>query len=565
MKLRQVEIQNFRGIQELCWNVAGDFVCLIGPGDSTKSTILDAIELALSPRWNVTFYDTDFYNAVTSDPIILTVSVGDLPEAFKSDLKFGYSSRGWTPEGTLRDEPSHGDELVLSIRLRVDETLEPSWTVFNDRNPKGVRISAQDRDKLGCTRLGDYVDRHFSWGRGTVLSKLTSEPEKLTGVLADASRKARAAVAGLEPASIQSLHKASKDAKEAAAVLGANIGDDLRPQLDAHSVSVGAGGLSLHNDEIPMRMAGLGTRRLTAIAMQREVAKQAGLTLIDEVENALEPHRLRHLLRALRDDDVRGHVIATTHSAVTVGELGVRELRVVRSNAGTTEVLKLDESLQPLVCNASEAFLAHKVLVCEGRTELGFCRGLDAWWTEKGQSFGLSGIALVDGGGTEAPTRSIGFADLGYEVALFVDADRPLNPDKATLLAKNICVVQWQENKALEDQIIEDLPWSGVAKAVQLAMDEWGDDGVTAAVNARLESTKKVSGSPEDWLDQDTDEGALRTAIAVAAKNHQKGWFKRVNLAQDLAGIVVGHWAEIVGKDLHKNILVLKKWAHGNG
>ena len=57
MRLFRVEICRFRGIKELSWDVGGRFVCLIGSGDSTKTTILDAIELGLSPRWNVSLED----------------------------------------------------------------------------------------------------------------------------------------------------------------------------------------------------------------------------------------------------------------------------------------------------------------------------------------------------------------------------------------------------------------------------------------------------------------------------------------------------------------------------
>jgi len=64
MKIKYIKIHNFRGISQLDWDVNGRFVCLIGPGDSTKSTILEAIELALTPRRTVTFDDADFYNAV---------------------------------------------------------------------------------------------------------------------------------------------------------------------------------------------------------------------------------------------------------------------------------------------------------------------------------------------------------------------------------------------------------------------------------------------------------------------------------------------------------------------
>jgi len=49
MRIVQVTIENFRGIRSLLdWNPAPGLNCLIGPGDSTKTTILDALELCLN-------------------------------------------------------------------------------------------------------------------------------------------------------------------------------------------------------------------------------------------------------------------------------------------------------------------------------------------------------------------------------------------------------------------------------------------------------------------------------------------------------------------------------------
>ena len=74
MDIKSVKITHFRGIRQLDWQVAGKFVCLIGPGDSTKTTILEAVELALTPRRNVSFDDADFYNANTESPIVIEIS-----------------------------------------------------------------------------------------------------------------------------------------------------------------------------------------------------------------------------------------------------------------------------------------------------------------------------------------------------------------------------------------------------------------------------------------------------------------------------------------------------------
>lgn len=93
MRIHHLQVHHFRGIEHLDWKVRGNFVCLVGPGDSTKSTVLDAIEFALLPRWNPSFDDTDFNGTDTSKPISITVTVGDLPPRVhgRGPVRFGTS------------------------------------------------------------------------------------------------------------------------------------------------------------------------------------------------------------------------------------------------------------------------------------------------------------------------------------------------------------------------------------------------------------------------------------------------------------------------------------------
>lgn len=60
-RIRRLEIRNFRSIQVLDWHPSPGINCLVGPGDSGKSSILDAIDLCLGTRRSVTFGDTDFF------------------------------------------------------------------------------------------------------------------------------------------------------------------------------------------------------------------------------------------------------------------------------------------------------------------------------------------------------------------------------------------------------------------------------------------------------------------------------------------------------------------------
>lgn len=571
MRLLRVEIERFRGIKSLDWIVNGEFVCLVGPGDSTKTTILDAIELALSPRWSIPFDDTDFYDADTSQAFTITVTVGDLPADVKSDRKFGHHARGWLAPATLNDEPQEGDEVVLSIRLTVPSSLEPTWAVVNNREPDGVRIAAEDREKLGCTRLGEFLDRHFSWARGSVVAQLTGRSTSIAGVLAAATRAARGAVA-TAPVQLKPFNDAAVAAQRLGASLGVQSRATYQAGLDTTGVSLGSSGLSLHDGAVPFRRAGAGTRRLLAVAIQRDLAKIGGLTLIDEVEHGLEPHRLRHLLRELRDGQggIKGRVVMTTHSPVALAELHADELRVVRCDAGVSKVRDVGQKLQPIVRKAAEAFLARKVLVCEGKTELGVARGLDRWWSATGPSFIQAGIALTDGGGgrTEAPPAAIALAGLGYATAYLGDADEPLVPDARALHAAGCEVFLWDGAMALEARLVADLPWSGVAEVVQLAMDLHRDEPVRDAIATRAGVTPaQLSGPPAEWTQNGNDEAALRSAIGDAAQRHElakraKGWFKRVDYAEDLASIVISNWDSLAGKDLRLKLEQLRRWVH---
>jgi len=88
-RIRKIEIANFRGIQRLVWYPAPGINCLIGPGDSGKSTVLDAIDLCLSARRNVQFSDADFFGLDITTPISITLTLGELDESLKALENYG--------------------------------------------------------------------------------------------------------------------------------------------------------------------------------------------------------------------------------------------------------------------------------------------------------------------------------------------------------------------------------------------------------------------------------------------------------------------------------------------
>ncbi len=558
MQIRHLRIERFRGINLLDLALAGDVICLLGPGDSTKSTIIEAIELTLSPRWDYGFDDSDFYDGNTDAPIVITATVGQLSEALMADNKFGLDIRGWNqPEG-LRDEPAEGDEAVLSIRLKVDSSLDPEWTVINDRNPDGRTISSRDRQLVGVLRLSQFVDRHLTWNTGTVLSRLTDGTGSLRGLLAAAGRAARSAITD---DAVPLLTAAAAKAQELAKAHGVVPKKNYRPGLDIRCANIGQGGVALYDGEVPLRRAGLGTRRLLTFALQREVAKAGGITLVDEVEHGLEPHRIRSLVRTLRPEGGRGQVIMTTHSPVVIQELDASCLRIVRSVDGETKLIGVAASLQGVVRAASEALLGRKVIVCEGKTEVGVCRALDRFWTETQgkEAFAYVGVVPVEGDGANAPRRAVDIRKLGYSVCFLGDSDRKLAPDPAAMQAEGINVLIWADRLSIEERIARDLPWEGVLDVVALAFEEPGEQSVRGAVTQRFGANADlIGGDLRDW--QDSQE--LRKAIGDAAKT--AGWFKRIGSGERLGEVVCRYIERIPATDLAQKMADLRQWIDVN-
>jgi putative ATP-dependent endonuclease of the OLD family len=165
-KIRKVEIQNFRGIQSLAWYPSEGINCLIGPGDSGKSTVLDAIDLCLGARRNAQFGDADFFGLDVGKPLSITVTIGALDDALMSIENYGLFLRSFDKERqVIEDEPERDGEPVLTLSLRVEEDLEPVWSLFSERAEAAGTHKAlawKDRLRVAARRIGTQTGSALS-------------------------------------------------------------------------------------------------------------------------------------------------------------------------------------------------------------------------------------------------------------------------------------------------------------------------------------------------------------------------------------------------------------------
>lgn len=296
-----LDIENFRTIQKLSWYPNHGTNCLIGAGDSGKTTVLDALDFCLGARRNIAFSDYDFFNTDASQPIVITVALGALEDSLLSVDSYGDYFAGFDPvNNKLEPEPSIGLETVLILQMKVEKDLEPQWRLHSKRaQEKGLERSLrwEDRQVISPVRLGEHTDWHLTWRRGALFERLSDEKLVMNAGLSDAARKARSDFGQLANAE---LTKTLATVKQSAKSLGVPTGDQVQALLDAGSVKFGTGAISLHgSNNVPLASLGTGSKRLLVAGLAKAVTSSASIALVDELETGLEPHRIRSLLNEL--------------------------------------------------------------------------------------------------------------------------------------------------------------------------------------------------------------------------------------------------------------------------
>jgi putative ATP-dependent endonuclease of OLD family len=566
MRIRQLIIRNFRGIHELNWAIPeGRLLCLVGRGDSRKSTILEAIRRLFHPHWNLSFDDADFYQCSPENPVLIEAVLGELSGEFMDLEKYGHWLCGWNAVTCTRAaDPGEDLEDALRVRLAVSDDLEPIWSVIKDDDGASVQFKASDRAKVSVSLIGAASDRHLTWSRGSILSQLT-ETENINSSLAGAARAAKAALDTRRAEGLNAFDAVATTAETTARALGVAVQSSFKAHLDSDAINVRVAGLALHDGDIPLRLLGLGSKRMLTTGMQKQALLARHITLFDEVEVGLEPHRIARLLKHLKDD-TSGQYFLTTHSPVVLRELTIADLHVVHCHADHVEVVGANKPgisgiMQGKIRSGAEAFLAPKIIVCEGATEVGFLRGLDAHWSDNGglEAFAYRGVATFDaaGAGNIRATAS-GLKELGYSVAVLADSDEDIQFSDAhaqRLQEAGIFVAKWNDGYSIEERVFCDLPWAGIISSFETARAIIGND--TSFID-QIRDRFGAGFEPnfENWVD--TPE--LRAALGRTAK--EKDWFKRQDFGANWANAIAPYieYHDIRESDLVQKLNGLRQW-----
>jgi energy-coupling factor transporter ATP-binding protein EcfA2 len=549
MRVRQLEISHYRGIEDLKWSIPKDrgLICLVGPGDSGKSTLLDALNLVLGDRWNPAIADTDFFNCDSSSPIVIRCVVSGLPASLLKDSAFGLWLSGIEDSGALLQDPIDGTDAALIVQVRIDETLEPVWTVERvEGDYEGVPLKSGQRREFATFKVDDRIDPHLRWTRTSALGRI-SAGSGTSNAMALANRAAREAIACyVDP----NLHDLTERVQTKLNKLGCGSFQDIHPGLDT-SLSSSSGNLALYESKTPLTNYGLGSKRLAALAVQQLASVNKAILLVDEIEHGLEPHRLVRLLQYLLSDASYSQVFVTTHSPVAVEQASTENLAVVRNDAGSASVHFLPDGqgtalrmrrLRP------SSFLARRIIVTEGKTEEGIVLEVMDRTDADRLAIGLSiaageGTVVQDGqGGSDAALRAKALKELGYATALMLDNDdRTVDKAVAEAEAAGVVIVRWAVGKKTEDQLVASLDAQGLSSLLKLGTS-------VRHTEATVMNDLRAAGLPPqhqslfvgEWLaDDKLDLETARQVVSEAMSGSK--WFKSLDASRLLGSWIMDH------------------------
>jgi hypothetical protein len=251
--------------------------------------------------------------------------------------------------------------------------------------------------------------------------------------------------------------------------------------------------------------------------------------------------------------------------------LDIAEIRFVHCHDGNVTVLRADppsaEPLQRIARTVPHAFLARRLVVCEGKTEEALCRVLDEVWSKDHRDLPMAyyGVSAILGGGSDkAPSVALELRHLHYGILYFGDSDTSLNPDESTLRSGGIEVVLWPGNVAMEERVALDLPFASLQRLVDAGIQVFGEQEVLNAISSIVgDNIRQLGQSLADWRSNGMAEESIRNAIGMAAKKTLGGWFKDITAGIDLGRIVADAIPQVPMSPLATTLRRIEDWIYG--
>ncbi len=387
MKITKIKITNFKCYEETFTLALNDGLnVIVGANESGKTTILEAIQLALTgllhgrPLKNdVTSY---LFNLAAQQNYVQSLGTPSPlpPPAITIELFFaGASSELAELEGNGNSENAKASGVVYKIE-------------FDEENYKGPYEELVMAGALNSIPVEYYTTTMRSFARKGITARnipiksalIDSSSTRLqNGSDVYVSRIIRDALEEKERASISQAHRKLKEAFVAdpnVKLINERITQAARISQKAVSISVDLSSqtawessLMTYIDLIPFQYIGKGEQCVikTKLALSAKKNAEATAILLEEPENHLSHARLNELIADLTDQHGQKQIIISTHSSFVANKLGLDHLIVLREGeVARISELKASDFFKKLAgYDTLRLALAAKAILVEGDSD----------------------------------------------------------------------------------------------------------------------------------------------------------------------------------------------------
>lgn len=343
MYIKRIIIENFKCFEgEFSLELNKRFNILVGDNEAGKSTILEAIHVALTGWIYGRYLGAELTQALFNNKVIknyLDSLVTDSrlqPPHILIELFFDIDDD--PIKALFEGNGNSKKQKECGIQFKI---------AFNQKYQNEYDILIDSDEKLGSLPIEYY---EFSWSSFARDDRVTPKSIPFKSALIDSSsnrykngsdvyisRIIRDLLSDEHIVKISQAHRKLKDSfAEHDAVKAINeelkqkqISDKkVELSVDISTKNAWETSLTTYLDEIPFNCSGRGEQCLvkTKLALSHQKSQEANILLLEEPENHLSHSRLNKLIKHIKDGHEEKQIIVSTHSSFVANKLGLGSL-----------------------------------------------------------------------------------------------------------------------------------------------------------------------------------------------------------------------------------------------
>lgn len=355
MYVREIIIENFKCFEgRFRLNLNQGINILVGDNESGKSTVLEAIHLALSGwiygKYLSTELTQSLFNKNIVDRYIDSLTSDDpLPpprilielyfEIEDPSLKNLFKGNG----NSLKTEKACG----IQFKISFNEQFQPDYNIL-----------LENKEEISSLPIEFY---HFSWSSFARDDRITPKTIPIKSSIIDSSTHRyqsgsdvyvshiiREFLTDAHKVKISQAHRKLKDQFANHPVI-VDVNKDLNQNeisnkkvelsVDLSTKSAWETSLITYLDDIPFNCIGKGEQCLvkTKLALSRKKSKEANILLLEEPENHLSHTKLNRLIQDIKENNTEKQIVISTHNSFVANKLGLESLILLNVDKSTKE------------------------------------------------------------------------------------------------------------------------------------------------------------------------------------------------------------------------------------